>query len=323
MLAVPTGRQAEEPWFLAAGKERVHGPEDLDGWQLVSLAGHSESFVRGPALGDWGELPSTLTITFSGAVLSSLRKAARGEKIVVLLDAEQAEALDRLPFAGDLEIVHTSPPLPVSVVCSIGDRVSPEKKWRNSCRRWMDSLRDRMPPKRWPGFDWNDSNPQTSRRWKLSKPPSAESPSDPSGAAKNLLHCGPVRARGVHIRPQRAAAGGRDSARRVFSGASKTSDFDEILARADIEFGKMPDMAAVERAQELYLDAARVEDAPVEAFLGAARATAWLIEHTDDGARRKELAVQGVQIGQWCRRLAPLGSRMHLSSGPRGGTTGP
>jgi len=128
MLAVPTGRQTEEPWSLVAGKGAVKHPADLDGWQLVSLAGHSETFVRGPALGDWGELPPTLTITFSGAVLSSLRKAARGEKIVVLLDAEQADALDRLPFAGDLEIVHRSPPLPVSVVCSIGDRMGSEKK---------------------------------------------------------------------------------------------------------------------------------------------------------------------------------------------------
>jgi len=127
MLAVPTGRKTEEPWSLVAGKGAVQQPADLDGWQLVSLAGHSETFVRGPALGDWGELPPTLTITFSGAVLSSLRKAARGEKIVVLLDAEQADALDRLPFAGDLEIVHRSPPLPVSVVCSIGDRMIPEK----------------------------------------------------------------------------------------------------------------------------------------------------------------------------------------------------
>lgn len=128
MLAVPTGREPEEPWSLVAGKGAVHEPADLDGWQLVSLAGHSEAFVRGPALGDWGVLPSTLTISFSGAVLTSLRKAARGEKIVVLLDAEQTEALDRLPFAGDLEIVHRSPPLPVSVVCSIGDRMSAEKK---------------------------------------------------------------------------------------------------------------------------------------------------------------------------------------------------
>lgn len=83
------------------------------------------------------------------------------------------------------------------------------------------------------------------------------------------------------------------------------SDFDEILARADVEFGRMPEVAAVERAQGLYLDAARVENAPVEAFLGAAKATAWLIEHSDDGARRKDLAVQGVQIGQWCRQLFP------------------
>jgi hypothetical protein len=83
------------------------------------------------------------------------------------------------------------------------------------------------------------------------------------------------------------------------------SDLGDTLVRADAEFGKMPDLAAVERAQNLYLEAARVEEAPVEAYLGAARATAWLIEHTDDGARRKELAIEGVQIGQWCRRLHP------------------
>ncbi len=169
MLAVPTGRQAEEPWSLVAGKGKVHGPDDLDGWQLFSLAGHSEAFVRGPALGDWGELPSNLTITFSGAVLSSLRKAAKGEKIVVLLDAEQAEALDRLPFAGDLEIVHTSPPLPVSVVCSIGDRVSPEKKAKLLRGTGWARCDDRMPPKRWQGFAWYDSNPLTSRRSKRAK----------------------------------------------------------------------------------------------------------------------------------------------------------
>ena len=77
------------------------------------------------------------------------------------------------------------------------------------------------------------------------------------------------------------------------------------LARAEIEFSKLPDMAAVRRAQKYFLEAARVDGAPVEAFLGAAKATAWLVEHTDDGQRRKELAIEGVQIGQWCARLHP------------------
>jgi len=126
-LAVPSGREDLEPWALVAGRGTVNRPEDLDGWQLVSLAGHSEAFVRGPALADWGVLPSSLEIGFSKSVLSSLRKAAKGEEIALLLDAEQTESLDRLPFAGDLAIVVQSPPLPVSVVCSVGGRLSPEK----------------------------------------------------------------------------------------------------------------------------------------------------------------------------------------------------
>jgi tetratricopeptide (TPR) repeat protein len=77
------------------------------------------------------------------------------------------------------------------------------------------------------------------------------------------------------------------------------------LDRAETEFARLPDPEAVARARLLFLEAARAEDPPVEAYLGAARATAWLIEHTEDGDRRKELATTGVQIGQWCRRLFP------------------
>ena len=77
------------------------------------------------------------------------------------------------------------------------------------------------------------------------------------------------------------------------------------IEEAEIEFSRLPDMAAVGRAQRLFLEAARVDGAPVRAFLGAARATAWLVEHEADGRRREELATEGVQIGQWCSRLYP------------------
>lgn len=126
LMAVPEGRRAEEPWTLVAGTGTVKRPQDLDGWTLVSLAGYSEAFVRGPVLGDWGRLPDSVQITFSSGVLTALRRAARGDQVAVLLDAEQAEALPSLPFAGDLEVVHRSRPLPVSVVCSVDDRVDRE-----------------------------------------------------------------------------------------------------------------------------------------------------------------------------------------------------
>jgi len=78
-----------------------------------------------------------------------------------------------------------------------------------------------------------------------------------------------------------------------------------LLQRASREMDRAPNPEAVAEAQRLYLEVAGREGAPVEAFLGAARATAWLVEHTDDGQRREELATEGVQIGQWCRRLYP------------------
>jgi hypothetical protein len=79
----------------------------------------------------------------------------------------------------------------------------------------------------------------------------------------------------------------------------------ELLRRAELELGRAPDTAAVARSLELFLAAATRDETRAEAFFGALKATAWLIEHEDDGTRRKELAVQGVQIGQWCGRLHP------------------
>ncbi len=80
---------------------------------------------------------------------------------------------------------------------------------------------------------------------------------------------------------------------------------DELMTEAGIEMAGAPDPAAIGRARELYLESAGHRNAPVESFLGAARATAWLIEHENDGDRRRELALEGVQISQLCRRAHP------------------
>ena len=101
--------------------------------------------------------------------------------------------------------------------------------------------------------------------------------------------------------PPSVAAIGADASR---YGVGPT-DVDAVLARAEHEFAQRPDAAAVQQSLTLYLEAAGTEPAPVEAFLGAARATAWLVEHEEDGQRREELAVEGVQIGQHCVRLHP------------------
>ncbi|MEE4272520.1 MAG: hypothetical protein V2I67_12650 [Thermoanaerobaculales bacterium] len=93
----------------------------------------------------------------------------------------------------------------------------------------------------------------------------------------------------------------------------------EILAEADHAFALRPDPAQVARARSLFLEAAAVGEAPVGAYLGASRAIAWLVEHEPDGERRKELAIEGVQVGQWCGRLFPevveCGYRLALAVG--------
>jgi uncharacterized protein (DUF697 family) len=123
LQAVQIGGEAAERWSLVAGKGKVSGSASLAGWEVVSLAGYVPAFVRGLALAEWGALPSDVKIVFSGAVLSGLRRAAAGENVALLLDRAQAAALPTLPFADRLEVVTHSAPLPVSVLCVVGNRL--------------------------------------------------------------------------------------------------------------------------------------------------------------------------------------------------------
>jgi hypothetical protein len=112
-----------ETWTLVAYKGAVSRPEDLEGWELAGMPAYSPRFVRNVALSDWGPLPENVEFRFSSRIVSVLRRAAAGEKVAVLLDAAQAEALPKLGFAVDLEVVTVSRPMIGSLVCSVSDRI--------------------------------------------------------------------------------------------------------------------------------------------------------------------------------------------------------
>lgn len=120
-LQVVDDAGSTEVWSLAAKRGRVTSAASLDGWELTGGAGYAPSFVKGPALGAWGGLPTSAHITFSPAVLGPLRKASQGESIAVLLDGAQAASFATLPFANQVEIVTKSKPLPKSLVCTVGE----------------------------------------------------------------------------------------------------------------------------------------------------------------------------------------------------------
>ncbi len=120
---------ATETWSLVAKKGRLTGPASMDGWQLNSIAGYAPAFVKGPALGAWGRIPDSVKIVQSTQVLSSLRKAAAGENVAVLLDGAQAAALASLPFAADLEVVARSASLPTGILATVGTRL-PADRWK-------------------------------------------------------------------------------------------------------------------------------------------------------------------------------------------------
>jgi hypothetical protein len=129
LVAAQKGAGPTEVWALVAKKGRIGSPAALAGWQVNSIAGYSPAFVRGPALGGWGPMPASTKVVQTSQVLSSLRKAAAGENIAVLLDGTQAAALSTLPFAADLEVVARSAPLPSGLLVTVGKRLSPDR-WK-------------------------------------------------------------------------------------------------------------------------------------------------------------------------------------------------
>ncbi|HQR30020.1 MAG TPA: hypothetical protein PLL32_06395 [Anaeromyxobacteraceae bacterium] len=79
----------------------------------------------------------------------------------------------------------------------------------------------------------------------------------------------------------------------------------ELLAEAEQEYARRPDKDAVRRAEGLCLAAASADEAGTAGLVCAIRAKSWLGEREQDTGVRKELAVSGVQAGQWCLRRAP------------------
>jgi hypothetical protein len=112
----------QERWTLVAKKGRVSGPAAMSGYTILSIAGYAPDFVRSSALAGWG-LPADVKITQAAQVLSALRRATSGEPVAVLLDATQAAALASLPFAGDLQSVTQSVPLPAAILAVVDARL--------------------------------------------------------------------------------------------------------------------------------------------------------------------------------------------------------
>jgi hypothetical protein len=129
LAAVPAGLEGPtEVWTLVARKGRITSPAGLSGFTVLSIAGYAPGFVR-EVLAGWGALPPDARIEASSQVLSALRKAASGANVAVLLDGAQGAALATLPFAGELEVVARSAPVPAALVATVG-LPTPEARWR-------------------------------------------------------------------------------------------------------------------------------------------------------------------------------------------------
>jgi hypothetical protein len=142
LLAGLAAGGGDRTWSLVAAKGSLGGPVDLDGWTVTGLPAYHPGLVSGPVLSGWGKPPESANIVFSGRALSGLRKASRGEPVAVLLDRTQVDALSSLPYGDALEVVHTSGPLPTSLLCSVAGRL-PEDRVKQLVERFRTLHQDR------------------------------------------------------------------------------------------------------------------------------------------------------------------------------------
>jgi tetratricopeptide (TPR) repeat protein len=107
------------------------------------------------------------------------------------------------------------------------------------------------------------------------------------------------------IGPPSAPAADQGAASSASAPAASPAEVDGLLHDGAAAFARRPDAKAVSGSLDVYLRAARADELRVEGLLGAAEASAWLIEHEADAPRRERLATEAVQICQWCVRRAP------------------
>jgi hypothetical protein len=141
LMVVSRGRPALDRWALAVPRGRIHGPDGLAGFTIVSPVGLPPAFIRGVVLGGFGAVPATAKLVSSAAVLSALRRAASGDPVAVVLDGGQQASLPGLPFAARLEIAARSPPVPAALVVTIDARL-PASAWRGIERALLDASAD-------------------------------------------------------------------------------------------------------------------------------------------------------------------------------------
>jgi len=123
-----------------------------------------------------------------------------------------------------------------------------------------------------------------------------------TAACAHALHePSPLTAIGLAAPP----AAGSGAASPAAVAAASPAEADRLLRDGAAAFARRPDAGSVSGSLSLYLRAARADEVRVDGLLGAAEASAWLIEHEADASRRERLATEAVEICQWCVRRAP------------------
>jgi tetratricopeptide (TPR) repeat protein len=79
---------------------------------------------------------------------------------------------------------------------------------------------------------------------------------------------------------------------------------DLLLGRAEELFATR-DLAQIQAASRVWLQAAAADGSRIEGLVGAVRALVWITDHDSDPRAREEAATEAVQAAQWCGRAAP------------------
>ena len=122
---------------FGVGVDGKWGPDKVN-FQFTVVNGE---FYRSPEVGQGKDALARISVrvldTDDSSRVGGLRvtgyagygRAANGDRLAVLLDGPQAQALSTLPFAQGLAPLSTSVPVPVAVIATVGKRLD-EREWK-------------------------------------------------------------------------------------------------------------------------------------------------------------------------------------------------
>ncbi len=111
--------RGEQTYYVVTRKDGAANLKALSGKTMSGVVVHDPKYVFNVLLDK--KAPTDIRLVSQGRPLKSLRDVHRGDADAALIDQDAKDHMSELEFASDLQIIHTSAPVPAPAVVVLND----------------------------------------------------------------------------------------------------------------------------------------------------------------------------------------------------------